>query len=144
MATTAEAVNALVRLIRDAPPDVIAAVANGDSHSGEADNGKHLAALREVIAEQHCRLDRQADNHWFPREPVELVSYAADGQGIAESCVANALLMIADLEGGHMDYMDFRWHHSPGRAWFEALPEHYRTPLLDGFAVLFARWDAED
>lgn len=143
MPTKAEVVAALVALVRAAPEQVIVNIAQGDSYADPADNAKHLTALKAVIDVHDCRLDRQANNHWYPREPLELVSYGADGQGLAETCVANALLMIADLSSGTQDYMDYRWHHTPGRAWFEALPERFRTPLLEGMKLLLAEWDAE-
>ena len=143
-ARTAEVVAGLVRLIREAPDEVIQSVAYGDSYEDEDGCRKSLIALRQVLDELECRLDRQPDNFWHPREPVELVSYGADGQGGHDTAVANALLMISDLETGEQDYMSFRWQQSPGAAFFEALPPRLGAPLLAGFEILRARWELED
>jgi len=143
-ARIAEAVAALVRLIREAPDEVIQRVAYGDSYEYEEGHRKSLKALREVIDDLDCRLERQPKNHWHPREPIELVSYGVDGQGLFETVGANALLMISDLEKGDFDYMDYRWHETPGQAFFEGLPERFRAPLMAGFDILTARWAAYD
>jgi len=54
--------------------------------------------------------------------------------------IANALLMISDLEGGGYGYMDHRWNQSPGRPFFESLPDRFRHPLMAGFGLLRERW----
>ena len=143
-ARIAEAVAGLVRVIRAAPDEVVRSVAYGDSYEYEEGHRKSLKALREVVDDLDCRLERQPNNHWHPREPIELVSYGVDGNGLFETVVANALLMISDLEGGEFGYMDYRWHHTPGRAYFEDLPERFRPPLMAGFDILTARWAAYD
>lgn len=135
----ARAVAGLVALIRAAPKSKIDAIAQGDSYASPADDAKHLAALREVVQQLDCRLDRQPDNSWWPREPVELVSYGVDGCDDEVVAVANALLMISDLETDKFGYMDYRWTNSPGEAFFRSLPERLGAPLLAGFRVLHDR-----
>lgn len=136
VATVETAVAGLVALIREAPKSKIQAIASADRHAYRDDKEKHLSALREVIEKFDCRLDRQSDNSWFPREPLELVSFGVDGWDVEVVAVANALLMISDLEGNKDDYMSFRWEKSPGEAFFRALPERLGAPLLTGFQLL--------
>jgi hypothetical protein len=139
-ARVAEAVAGLVRMIREAPDEVLLSLAHFDSQAMPEDHIKSERALREVIDHLDCRLDRQPDNHWNPREPVELAAYGVDGQSQSLTAVANALLMISDLEVDAYDYMDYRWNNSPGQAYFEDLPERFRVPLMAGFDILKERW----
>lgn len=138
-AAVESAVAGLVALIRAAPKSKIDAIASADRHAYRDDKEKHLSALREVIEKHHCRLERQSDNSWFPREPLELVSFGVDGWDIEVVAVANALLMISDLEADKFDYMSFRWEKSPGEAFFRALPERLGAPLLTGYQLLHKR-----
>lgn len=139
----AKAVEGLVALIKSAPEAVVRAIAFGDSYAYEHESEKSLVKLREVIDDLDCRLEKQPDNSWHPREPIELVSYGVDGQSDHDTAVANALLMISDLETNDYGYMDFRWTDSPGQAWFEGLPSTLGAPLLAGMAVLRDRWREE-
>lgn len=142
-ARVADAVAGLVRLIRQAPEEVLVSIAHFDSQALLDDHLRSERAIREVVEELDCRLDRQPDNHWNPREPIELAAYGVDGQGESVTAVANAFLMISDLEVDAFDYMEYRWNRAPGAAFFEDLPDHFREPLMAGFEVLKARW-AED
>ncbi|WP_135504094.1 hypothetical protein [Roseovarius aestuariivivens] len=129
----------LVRLVRDAAtPDLRTEIAEGDSQAAAGDDRKHLAALNDLIDTYDCRLTRQSDNSWYPREPIELISYASDGHSRTSQVVCNALLMIAELEDDAQGHMAFRWFKTPGEAWFRALPDGFRDPLLDGFEALHA------
>ncbi len=139
-----QAVAGLVALIRSAPDQVVVNIAHGDSYAGGDNDTKSVGALRDVIDDLDRRLERQPNNHWNPREPIELVSYGVDGQGLFETVVANALLMISDLELGDYDYMSYRWQQTPGQTFFEGLPERFRTPLPAGSDILRARWAAYD
>lgn len=138
------AMNELAQLIRAAPSEVITTIACGDSYESEEGCRKSLAALREVIAELECRLERQPGNHWHPREPIELTSCGVDGQGVEATAIATALLMISDLEADQYGYMDYRWNFTPGRAFFESLPERFRSPLMAGFDIMRDRWSEDD
>ncbi len=133
---TAQVISALAAVIRAAPRAVFETIAQGDSHAVPGDAERHLRALDEVVTRFDCNLNTQPDNHWFPREPVELVSWGADGHDPRTIAVANALLMIADLDGGGVDYMFHRWDGRPGAAFFTALPADLRDPLLTGFDLL--------
>ena len=143
-ARLADAVAGLVRMIREAPEEVLVSIAHFDSQALEGDDQKSEQALREVVEELDCRLDRQPDNHWNPREPIELAAYGVDGQSQSVTAIANALLMISDLEVGDFDYMSYRWNQTPGAAYYQNLPERFRAPLLAGFEVLKARWAEYD
>ncbi len=111
-------------------------IANSEPYAVPGDADRHLRALDEVVTRFDGNLNRQPDNTWFPREPVELVSFGSGGRDPGVIAVANALLMIADLDRGRADYMFLRWHRHPGAAFFNALPPDLREPLLAGLAIL--------
>lgn len=137
------AVDALVKLVRGVGDAVLEEIAYGDSQAQAGHPEKHLAALREVVDDYDCRLNRRPNSSWFPSEPVELVSYGVNGDSLPAICACNALLMISDLEGGDFGYMDYRWTEKPGEDWFKGLPELYRGPLLDGMDVILEDWRCE-
>ena len=132
----------LVAIARTMPREVIKAISVFDSQMIRGDEVKHLAALEDLLTTYDCRLHLQPDTSWYPSEPIELASYAVDGQSVQLAAYCNVLLMIDDLEDGRMDHMDYRYTQTPGAAWFEALPDPFRVPLLEGFALLQS-WDGE-
>ena len=133
----------LIALVRKAPSGTLENIARGDSQGLPGDEKKHLPALQEVIDQFECHLERQRDNHWYPREVIELVSYGSGSEGLWAICVSNALLMISDLESDKFDYMSFRWERSPGKPFFENLPEPFKGPIMAGFDLLLARWERD-
>lgn len=127
----------LVALVdKFAGPNLLAEIADGDSQALPNDGPKHLAALHDLRDNYGWSLHRQPNNHWYPSEPVELISYAADHHSQSSQVFCNALLMIADLDGAGCDVMHFRWFHHPGEAWFRRLNDPWGSALLAGFAVL--------
>jgi hypothetical protein len=131
-------IEALVALAKTAPETILKEIAGFDSHARAGDDVKHLAALKALWTTYECRLNRQPNNSWYPSEPIELASYAVDGQSQTLSAYCNVILLIADLEDGHMGYMGYRSEVKPGRAWFEALPEDFRGPLVAGLDMLLS------
>jgi hypothetical protein len=142
VAARAKAIADLIALVKAAPNTLLEEISVFDSQMACGDEVKHLAALKELWTTYDCSLYRQPDNSWYPLEPIELASYAVDGQSDLLSAYCNALLLIADLEDGQHDYMDYRWNHTPGAAWFEGLPERFRAPLLEGLRHAEG-WDGE-
>lgn len=137
MAKRQQVIDDLLALVRKfAAETLLEEIANGDSQAMPSDTPKHLAALHELRDRYDWRLNKQPNNHWHPREPIELISYDVDGRSRSAQTFCNALLMISDLEGGQMGYTDFRWSDAPGEDWFLALPEPIGPTLLAGFEVL--------
>ena len=132
----AQVVADLVALAKTARPDILVAISEFDSQSMPSDFPKHLEALKDLWTTYECRLNRQPDNSWYPLEPIELASYAVDGQSTVLSAYCNVILMIADLEDGRHDYMGYRWFQTPGSDWFIQLAPGFRDPLLAGFHIL--------
>ena len=129
----------LALINRFAAESLLEEIADGDSQAMPEDTPKHLSALHELRDVYDWRLSRQSGNSWYPREPIELISYAADDHSLQAQVFCNALLMVADLEGATGgEFMHFRWFHAPGEAWYRALSDPWGPALLSAFAELHA------
>lgn len=133
-----QAIDALLPLIdKFASENLPQEIAGGDSQAMTGDAPKHLQALHEQRDTYHWRLVRQ-QNSWYPREPIGLTAYAADHHSKPAQMFCNALLLVADRDGSGQDYMDYRWFHSPGEAWYRGLNDPWHTALLAEIAALHA------
>ncbi|MEL6452671.1 MAG: hypothetical protein AAFQ19_15560 [Pseudomonadota bacterium] len=131
-----QVIDDLLVLIRASAADnLLVEIATGDSQALPGDDKTHLAALHALRDSYDWRLFRQPDNSWYPCEPIELITYAVDSHSRAAQVFCNALLALSELDGTEQDYMAYRWFHTPGEAWFRALPAPWGPALLAAYAV---------
>ena len=127
----------LLGLVRQLATDsLLEEIAAGDSQAMAGDRSKHLAALLDLRDIYGWSLKSQPENHWYPSEPIELISFAGDGHSMRAQVFCNALLLVAQLDGCDLADMHFRWFEKPGEGWYRGLPNQWSQILQSGFAIL--------
>ena len=90
---------------------------------------EHAKVLTKLVAEGNFILSREM--YWAPSEVIELTAHDPMNRSYFVCC---AILMINELNGSIMDYMEFRWGRN-GRV-FLANDTPLGDTLLRGFRLL--------